>query len=62
MTRRENLRKLNEAIELRLKKLDEIREFLAISVDADDQEHPGNYDVVAKNGSLGTFGFDRAKD
>jgi hypothetical protein len=41
MTRRENLRKLNEAIELRLKKLDEIREFLAISVDADDQDMLG---------------------
>jgi hypothetical protein len=38
MTRREDLRKLSEVTDLRLKKLDEIREFLSISPDADDQD------------------------
>jgi hypothetical protein len=38
MTRRENLRKLSEVAELRMKKLDEIREFLSISPDADDHD------------------------
>jgi hypothetical protein len=38
MTRREDLIKLNEIAELRAKKLDEIREFLSISSQADDQE------------------------
>jgi hypothetical protein len=38
MTRREYLRKLSEVAELRLKKLDEIREFLSISPDTDDQD------------------------
>ena len=38
MTRRENLRKLGEVTELRSKKLDEIREFLSVSPDADDQD------------------------
>jgi len=38
MTRREILRKFNEVAKLRLKKLDEIRDFLSISPDADDQD------------------------
>jgi len=38
MTRRENLRKLNEVAELRAKKIDEIREFLSIAPDADDND------------------------
>jgi hypothetical protein len=38
MTRREDLRKLSEMADLRLKKLDEIREFLSISPEATDQD------------------------
>lgn len=38
MTRREDLRKLNGVMDLRSKKLDEIRNFLSISPDADDQD------------------------
>ena len=38
MARHENLRKLNEVVELRLKKLEEIREFLAILPDAEEQD------------------------
>ena len=38
MTRREDLRKLSEVMDLRSKKLDEIRRFLSISPDADDQD------------------------
>jgi hypothetical protein len=38
MTRREDLRKLNGVMDLRSKKLDEIRKFLSISPDADDQD------------------------
>jgi hypothetical protein len=38
MTKREDLRKLSEVMDLRSKKLDEIRKFLSISPDADDQE------------------------
>ena len=38
MTRREDLRKLSEVMDLRSKKLDEIRKFLSISSDADDQD------------------------
>jgi hypothetical protein len=38
MTRREDLKKLNEVMDLRSKKLDEIRKFLSISPDADDQD------------------------
>jgi hypothetical protein len=37
MTRREDLRKLSEVMDLRSKKLDEIRRFLSILPDADDQ-------------------------
>jgi hypothetical protein len=38
MTRREDLRKLNGVMDLRSKKLDEIRKFLSISPDANDQD------------------------
>jgi hypothetical protein len=38
MTRREDLRKLSEVLERRAKKLDEIREFLSISPEADDKD------------------------
>jgi hypothetical protein len=38
MTRREDLRKISEVIDLRAKKLDEIRDFLSISSDSDDQD------------------------
>jgi hypothetical protein len=38
MTRREDLRKLSEVLEFRSKKLDEIREFLSISSEADDRD------------------------
>jgi hypothetical protein len=38
MTRREDLAKLSEVLELRSKKLDEIREFLSMSPEADDKE------------------------
>ena len=38
MTRREDLRELNGVMHLRSKKLDEIRKFLSISPDADDQD------------------------
>jgi len=38
MTRREDLRKLSEVLELRAKKLDEIREFLSIPPEADDKD------------------------
>jgi hypothetical protein len=38
MTRREDLRKLNRVMHLRSKKIDEIRKFLSISPDADDQD------------------------
>jgi len=38
MTSAKDLRKLSEMVELRLQKLDEIREFLSISPDTDDQD------------------------
>jgi hypothetical protein len=38
MTRREDLTKLSDVMYLRSKKLDEIRKFLSISPDADDQD------------------------
>jgi len=38
MTRREDLRELNGVMHLRSKKLDEIRKFLSISPDVDDQD------------------------
>ena len=38
MTRREDLRKLSEVMDLRSKKLDEIRKFLSISPDVYDQD------------------------
>jgi hypothetical protein len=38
MTRREDLRKISEVMDLRAKKLDEIRDFLSISSDSDDQD------------------------
>jgi hypothetical protein len=38
MTRREDLRKLNGVMDLCSKKLDEIRKFLSISPDANDQD------------------------
>jgi hypothetical protein len=38
MTRREDLRKLSEVMDLRSKKLDEIRKFLSISPEADDRD------------------------
>jgi len=38
MTNRENLKRLNEVAELRSKKLDEIREFLSISPEADARD------------------------
>jgi hypothetical protein len=38
MTRREDLTKLSEVMYLRSKKLDEIRKFLSISPDANDQD------------------------
>jgi len=41
MTRREDLRKLSGVAELRLKKLDEIKEFLSISPDTEEQDVVG---------------------
>jgi hypothetical protein len=38
MTRREDLRELNGVMHLRSKKLDEIRTFLSISTEVDDQD------------------------
>jgi DNA mismatch repair ATPase MutS len=38
MTLREDLRKLSEVMDLRSKKLDEIKKFLSISPNADDQD------------------------
>jgi len=38
MTSAKDLRKLSEMVELRLQKLDEIREFLSISPDTNDQD------------------------
>jgi hypothetical protein len=38
MTRREDLRELNGVMHLRSKKLDEIRKFLSISTEVDDQD------------------------
>jgi hypothetical protein len=59
VTKREDLKKLTEVLELRLKKLREIRELLSISPDTDDKDVPGIMkwwrETAAGEASIPTF-------